>query len=43
MAKRNIVEVHDLEVKFYTYAGVVEALDGVNLFVKEGEILGLVG
>lgn len=43
MAQRNIVEVHDLEVKFYTYAGVVEALDGVNLFVKEGEILGLVG
>jgi peptide/nickel transport system ATP-binding protein len=43
VAQRNIVEVHDLEVKFYTYAGVVEALDGVNLFVKEGEILGLVG
>lgn len=43
MTQRNIVEVRDLEVKFYTYAGVVEALDGVNLFVKEGEILGLVG
>ncbi len=43
MSKGSIVEVQDLEVKFYTYAGVVEALDGVNLFVREGEILGLVG
>ena len=43
MAERNIVEVQGLEVKFYTYSGVVEALDGVNLFIKEGEILGLVG
>jgi peptide/nickel transport system ATP-binding protein len=43
MEQRNIVEVNNLEVKFYTYAGVVEALDGVNLFIKEGEILGLVG
>lgn len=43
MAQRNIVEVQDLEVKFYTYSGVVEALDGVNIFIKEGEILGLVG
>jgi ABC-type dipeptide/oligopeptide/nickel transport system ATPase component len=43
VAQRSVVEVQDLEVKFYTYAGVVEALDGVNLFIKEGEILGLVG
>jgi peptide/nickel transport system ATP-binding protein len=43
MSQGNIVEIQDLEVKFYTYAGVVEALDGVNLFVREGEILGLVG
>jgi peptide/nickel transport system ATP-binding protein len=43
VAQRNILEVRDLNVKFYTYAGVVEALDGVNLFIKKGEILGLVG
>ena len=43
MSQGDIVEVKDLEVKFYTYSGVVEALDGVNLFVREGEILGLVG
>jgi peptide/nickel transport system ATP-binding protein len=43
VTQRNLVEVSDLEVKFYTYSGVVEALDGVNIFIKEGEILGLVG
>jgi len=43
VSQASIVEIQDLEVKFYTYAGVVEALDGVNLFVREGEILGLVG
>jgi peptide/nickel transport system ATP-binding protein len=43
VAQKSILEVQDLNVKFYTYAGVVEALDGVNLFIKKGEILGLVG
>jgi oligopeptide/dipeptide ABC transporter ATP-binding protein len=43
MSNKNVVEVQNLDVKFYTYAGVVEALDGVNLTVREGEILGLVG
>jgi peptide/nickel transport system ATP-binding protein len=43
MSQKTIVEVKDLTVKFYTYAGVVEALDGVNVTLKEGEILGLVG
>jgi peptide/nickel transport system ATP-binding protein len=40
---RNLLEIHDLELKFYTYEGIVEALDGVNLDLKEGETLGLVG
>jgi peptide/nickel transport system ATP-binding protein len=43
MAQESILEIRDLEVKFYTYAGVVEALDGVNLSIRRGEILGLVG
>lgn len=43
MAQESILEIKDLEVKFYTYAGVVEALDGVNLSIRRGEILGLVG
>jgi len=30
-------------VRFYTYEGVVKAIEGVNLDVKEGEILGIVG
>jgi peptide/nickel transport system ATP-binding protein len=41
--EQSIVEVKNLIVKFYTYAGIVEALDGVNLKLKPGEILGLVG
>lgn len=40
---RNLLEIQDLQLKFYTYEGIVEALDGVNLDLKEGETLGLVG
>jgi peptide/nickel transport system ATP-binding protein len=40
---RELLDVKDLYVNFYTYAGVVEAIDGVNLLVKQGETLGLVG
>jgi len=43
MSLKTVVEVKDLAVNFYTYAGVVEALDGVNVSLREGEILGLVG
>ena len=39
----SLVKVEDLVLRFYTYAGVVEALDRVNLEIKPGEILGLVG
>jgi oligopeptide/dipeptide ABC transporter ATP-binding protein len=38
-----VLEVRDLKTYFYTYAGVVKALDGVNLTVKREETLGLVG
>ena len=37
------LEVKDLRVVFNTYAGVVKALDGINLTVYSGEVLGLVG
>jgi len=43
LSENSLVEVKNLVVRFYTYAGIVEALDGVNLKVKPGEILGLVG
>jgi len=38
-----ILEIKDLYVNFYTYAGVVKAIDGVSFSVKKGEIFGLVG
>ncbi len=38
-----ILKIEDLYVNFYTYAGVVKAIDGVNLEVYRGECLGLVG
>ncbi len=41
--KKIILKIRDLYVNFYTYAGVVKAINGVNLDVYEGEVLGLVG
>lgn len=40
---KEILVVEDLRLNFYTYEGVVEALDGVNLSLKKGETLGVVG
>ena len=41
--EQTILAVNNLKVTFHTYAGDVKALDGVELFVKKGEVLGLVG
>ena len=38
-----MLEIEDLKTNFNTYDGVVKALAGVNLSVKDGEIFGLVG
>lgn len=38
-----LVEIRDLYTNFYTYQGVVKALDGINLEIKKGETFGLVG
>jgi peptide/nickel transport system ATP-binding protein len=38
-----LLKVEDLVLRFYTYEGVVEALDEVNLELKKGETLGVVG
>ncbi len=39
----NLLEIRDLYVRFHTLRGLVKAIDGVNLEVKYGEVLGLVG
>ena len=38
-----IIEVHDLYVYFYTYAGVVRAIEGVSFCIERGETYCLVG
>jgi peptide/nickel transport system ATP-binding protein len=42
-AAADVLRVGGLKVTFHTYAGDVKALDGVELTVKKGELLGLVG
>ena len=42
-SSQDILTVRDLRVNFHTFAGQVKALDGVDLSVKRGEVLGLVG
>ena len=39
----NLLAIKDLILRFYTYEGIVEALDKVNLNIKDGETLGIVG
>ena len=41
--KETLLELDELKVYFYTEDGVVKAVDGVNLKVKKGEVVGLVG
>jgi peptide/nickel transport system ATP-binding protein len=38
-----IIEIRDLYTNFYTYAGVVKALDGISFDILKGETFGLVG
>ena len=39
----NLLTIRDLHTYFYTEDGVVKALNGVNLEIQRGEVLGLVG
>ena len=41
--KENILEVKGLKTQFFTEAGAVKAVDDINIEVKRGEVLGLVG
>jgi peptide/nickel transport system ATP-binding protein len=38
-----LLQIRDLKVNFYTYRGVVKALDGINLTIQRRESIGLVG
>ena len=39
----NLLEIHNLQTHFFTRRGVVKVLDGLNLTIKRGQIIGLVG
>ncbi len=43
MAMENILEIKDLTVRFYTDSGTVNALNQIQLSLRDGETLGLVG
>jgi len=38
-----IVEIQDLKTHFFTYNGVVRAVDGIDLTVNRNEVVGIVG
>jgi len=42
-ARENLLVVDRLKTQFFTYGGVVEALDEVSFEIEKGEIFGLVG
>ena len=39
----HLIQIKDLKVNFYTYRGVVKALDGIDLILYKREAVGLVG
>lgn len=43
MGQELLLQVKDLRTHFYTEAGIVKAVDGVNLEINKGETLGVVG
>lgn len=43
MMRKKLLEVNDLKINFKTYAGIVQAVRGVNFELYEGETLAIVG
>jgi oligopeptide/dipeptide ABC transporter ATP-binding protein len=43
MRNNLVLKIKGLKTYFYTYEGVVKALDGIDLEIRRGEVLGLVG
>ena len=43
IATKNILTISKLKISFHTYAGDVKAIDSLELSLKNGELLGLVG
>jgi len=43
MAPKEILKIENLKTYFDTFAGLVKAVDGISIDVREGETLGLVG
>lgn len=41
--EKKIIEIRNLHTSFYTHAGEVQAVRGIDMFVEKGETLGIVG
>ena len=39
----DLIRIRDLSVRFYTYEGIVHAIDDLDLDIRQGETLGIVG
>lgn len=39
----NVLEIEDLQVRFFTEGGIVKSVDGVTFAVPKGKVVGLVG